>query len=163
MNPEELKLVVREKYGQIARQSLIQQEVSRCGGSSCCGEHEISMIGDEYSGIDGNLPDADLGLGCGLPIQYAGISDVVTKGILPENLKKDAEMYAGCVAGAIDMMDYQQFITQEGFVNVIIKKQKVIEIPDRVLNALLTSEESADYMNGRNGIFSMTISGYKPN
>ncbi|MFZ5430615.1 MAG: hypothetical protein ACOZDD_10320 [Bacteroidota bacterium] len=75
MKPEDLKLVVREEYGQIARQRTIQQEVSCCAGSSCCGYPEISMIGDEYAGIDGHLPEADLGLGCGLPTQFAGISE----------------------------------------------------------------------------------------
>lgn len=73
MNPDTLKLAVKEKYSQIANQSLINQESSCCGNGSCCGELEISMIGDEYAGVEGHVADADLGLGCGLPTQYAGI------------------------------------------------------------------------------------------
>ena len=264
----DLKLVVREKYGQIARQSLLQQEGSCCGGSSCCGDLEISMIGDEYTGVAGYNPEADLGLGCGLPTQYAGISegdhvldlgsgagndcfiarsivgdsgwvtgldftpdmidrarinnekmgytnvdfiqgdiesmplpddrfdvvvsncvlnlvpdkhrafaeimrvlkpgghfcvsDVVTKGDLPETLRKDAEMYAGCVAGAIDMQEYLQIIAQTGFENVVVHKQKVIEIPDRVLDSFLNPDEAASFREGKTGIFSITVSGQKP-
>lgn len=73
MNADSLKLAVKEKYSQIANQSLLNHETSCCGGSSCCSELEINMIGDEYEGVDGHVADADLGLGCGLPTQYAGI------------------------------------------------------------------------------------------
>ena len=73
MKAEDLKLVVQEKYGAIANQSVLfnQPKSSCCGTSGCCGELEISMIGDEYKNIEGYNPDADLGLGCGLPTQYA--------------------------------------------------------------------------------------------
>ena len=72
---KDLKLVVQEKYSEIAQQSLIQTQSSCCGSSSCCGELEFSMIGDEYTGVAGHHPDADLGLGCGLPTQFADISE----------------------------------------------------------------------------------------
>ncbi|KAB2829416.1 MAG: arsenite S-adenosylmethyltransferase, partial [Paludibacter sp.] len=61
MDPKNMKLVVQEKYGNIARGSLLN---SCCGsGSSCCDSLEYSMIGDEYSGIEGHINDADMGLG----------------------------------------------------------------------------------------------------
>lgn len=72
MDPKKLKLVVQEKYGNIARGSLI--ESSCCGsGSSCCDSLEFSMIGDEYSGVQGHVDEADMGLGCGIPTQFAAI------------------------------------------------------------------------------------------
>lgn len=74
MKAESLKMAVKEKYSLIANQSLLNQETSCCGSSSCCGELEINMIGDEYEGVEGHVADADLGLGCGLPTQYAGIN-----------------------------------------------------------------------------------------
>lgn len=74
MNPNDLKLVVQEKYGHIAQQSKLSEQSSCCGSSGCCGDLEISMIGDEYSNIEGHHADADLGLGCGLPTQFADIS-----------------------------------------------------------------------------------------
>ena len=73
MKPEDLKLVVKEKYGQIAQQSKIQVQSSCCASSGCCGELEFSMIGDEYQNIKGYNPDADLGLGCGIPTEFAQI------------------------------------------------------------------------------------------
>lgn len=75
MKAEDLKLVVKEKYGSIAGQSsLLEQQQGCCGPSACCGELEFSMIGDEYTGVAGYNPDADLGLGCGLPTEFAGIN-----------------------------------------------------------------------------------------
>lgn len=73
MKPEELKLIVQEKYGQIAQQSNKQGQSSCCGSSGCCGELEFSMIGDEYQNIEGYNSDADLGLGCGVPTEFARI------------------------------------------------------------------------------------------
>jgi arsenite methyltransferase len=73
MKANDLKLIVSEKYGEIARQSVLQNSDNCCGTSSCCGELEFSMIGDEYHDVDGYNPDADLGLGCGIPTQFASI------------------------------------------------------------------------------------------
>ncbi len=73
MKSEDLKLIVREKYAEIAKKSLVQVQYSCCGNSSCCDESDFSMIGDEYDGIKGHNPDADMGLGCGIPTQFANI------------------------------------------------------------------------------------------
>ncbi len=73
MKAEDLKGIVKEKYCSIASQSKLLQQQGCCGPSGCCGELEFSMIGDEYSGVAGYNPDADLGLGCGLPTEFAGI------------------------------------------------------------------------------------------
>jgi arsenite methyltransferase len=73
MNARDLKLVVKEKYGAIAKQSVLSNQSSCCGTSGCCGEFEFSMIGDEYLNIEGHNPDADMGLGCGIPTEFAQI------------------------------------------------------------------------------------------
>lgn len=70
----DLKKVVKEKYGEIAKAS----KGSGCCGpvNSCCGDSqtvEFTMIGDEYKNMDGYVADADLGLGCGIPTEHAGI------------------------------------------------------------------------------------------
>jgi ubiquinone/menaquinone biosynthesis C-methylase UbiE len=65
---------------------------------------------------------------------HFSISDVVLAGELPEALKKDAEMYAGCVAGAVQREEYLGFITKTGFVNLQIQKEKPIIIPDDILS-----------------------------
>lgn len=75
MKAEDLKLAVKEKYGEIANQSYQKEkgQSSCCGTSGCCGELEFTMIGDEYKNVKGYQPDADLGLGCGLPTQFADL------------------------------------------------------------------------------------------
>ncbi|MCW0484207.1 arsenite methyltransferase [Gaoshiqia sediminis] len=73
MKADELKLIVQEKYGEIANQGVLTSNSSCCGPSSCCGEFGFSMIGDDYQQVAGYAPEADLGLGCGLPTEYAGI------------------------------------------------------------------------------------------
>jgi ubiquinone/menaquinone biosynthesis C-methylase UbiE len=267
MNPNELKLVVQEKYSEIAKQSKLINQSSCCGSTSSCGDVDYTIFSDDYSGQAGYNPDADLGLGCGIPTNYAAIkkgdhvldlgsgagndcfvaraiagetgkvtgldftdamlekansnkqklgftnvefvkgdieemplpdnsydvvvsncvlnlvpdkirafsqimrvlksnghfcvSDVVIKGELPENLRKDAEMYAGCVSGAIDMDEYLGIINEIGFQNVTVHKQKEIAIPDDVLAKYLSKQEFEDFKNGETGIFSITVSGDK--
>mgnify|MGYP001247331577 CR=1 FL=1 len=72
---QELKDIVKEQYSKIALQSKEQNESSCCGStSSCCGENTTyTIMSDEYKGMPGYNPDADLGLGCGLPTQFAKI------------------------------------------------------------------------------------------
>ncbi|MDO8929969.1 MAG: arsenite methyltransferase, partial [Bacteroidota bacterium] len=89
------------------------------------------------------------------------VSDVVIKGELPEALQKDAEMYVGCVSGAIGINEYLQIIENKGFKNTIVHKQKVISIPDNVLENYLSKPEIESFKNGDTGIFSITVSGYK--
>lgn len=267
MNSKDLKLIVQEKYGQIAQQSLFQEQTFCCGTSGCCGELEFSMIGDEYTNVEGHIADADLGLGCGIPTQFAKIkegdtvldlgsgagndcfvtrsivgetgkvtgidftlamtekarannakpgytnvefilgdieemplydnqfdviisncvlnlvpdkqkafseiyrvlkpgghfcvSDVVIKGELPEKLQKDAEMYAGCVSGAIKMEEYLDIIKNAGFRNIEIYTQKEIQIPENVLSKHITESELLNFNNKQIGIYSITLSAEK--
>lgn len=269
MKATDLKLIVQEKYGQIAQNSSSEKKPCCCGtSSSCCTDLEFNMIGDEYKDVEGYNPDADLGLGCGIPTQFAAIkkgdsvldlgsgagndcfvaraivgetgkvtgldfteamvarakennnklgftnvrfvqgdiedmplqdnqfdvvvsncvlnlvpdktkafdnimrvlksgghfciSDVVIKGELPENLRKDAEMYVGCVSGAIGMEQYLSIIVEQGFKNITIHKENEIEIPENVLGKYLTKEEADKFKTGETGIFSITVSGTKP-
>jgi SAM-dependent methyltransferase len=262
---EEIKQVVKEKYGEIA---VKNQQGCGCG----CDSKSNKIVGytvmqDEYDHLEGYVADADLGLGCGVPTEYAGIkkgdtvidlgsgagndvfvarsivgdegkvigidftremigkamanklkvgyenvdfklgeieniplengtvdvvisncvlnlvpdkhkafseinrilkpgahfcvSDIVLKGELPSGLKKSAEMYAGCVAGALQQEEYLGIIKQTGFVNVEIKKTKVIELPDEVLRNYLNDTEIEDFRMNKVGIFSITVVGFK--
>ena len=96
------------------------------------------------------------------PGGHFSISDVVLVGDLPEALRKDAEMYAGCVAGAIQKEDYLKYIREAGFKDIIVQKEKTITIPDDILEKYLTSEEIAEFKNGETGIFSITVYAEKP-
>jgi len=85
----------------------------------------------------------------------------VTKGQLPEKLQKDAEMYAGCVSGAININEYVDIIRKQGFQNIEIYKQKEIVIPVEILKEYLTDKEILQFETKEIGIFSITISGEK--
>ncbi len=267
---QELKVIVQEKYSQIAEQSKTQNETSCCGVSCGCGIDTVdyAVMADDYSNLAGYNPNADLGLGCGLPTQFAhikkgdvvvdlgsgagndcfvaraetgetgkvigidftptmldkakqnaqklgytniefvqgdieniplpdqtadvvvsncvfnlvpdkakaftetyrilkkgghfSISDIVIEGNLPENLQKDAEMYAGCVSGAIQKNDYLKIIQQNGFSNITINKEKEIILPDDILSNYLSAEQIAAFKNSGTGIFSITVFGEKP-
>lgn len=93
---------------------------------------------------------------------HFSISDVVLVGDLPEALQKDAEMYAGCVAGAIQKSKYLELIFNNGFVNVTIQKEKAIVIPDDILKNYLNEAEMKDFKSGKSGIFSITVYAEKP-
>ena len=91
------------------------------------------------------------------PGGHFSISDVVLIGNLPEALRQDAEMYAGCVAGAIQKEVYLELINANGFSNVTIQKQKPINIPDDILKNYLNEEELTSFKTGNTGIFSITV------
>jgi len=266
-NADELKRLVREKYSEIAQQSKSVNEKSCCGAGDC-GTVDYTIFSDDYSGLEGYNPDADLGLGCGLPTEYAqikagdtvvdlgsgagndcfvarsiagesgkvigidmtqamidkaranaaklgfknvefrlgeiedipmgsnladvvvsncvlnlvpnksqafseiyrilkpgghfSISDVVIEGELPVSLKADAEMYAGCVAGAIQMEEYLGIIGKTGFEEITVQKKKTIQLPDAILLQYLNEEELEAYRQGSIGIYSITVFGRKP-
>lgn len=266
---EKLKEVVKEKYGAIASQSKTQNASSCCGATACCGGDEMySIMADEYSNLEGYNPDADLGLGCGLPTEFAkmkegdtvvdlgsgagndafiarkvvgvagkvigidftpemvqkarnnaeklgfnniefrqgdiedmpltsnkadvvvsncvlnlvpnkhkvfseiyrvlkpgghfSISDIVLEGSLPEKWKQVAELYAGCIAGAIQKEEYLGIINEAGFANVVLQKEKDITLPDEVLANYLSEEEIAQYKAGKSKIRSITVFAQKP-
>ena len=93
---------------------------------------------------------------------HFSISDIVLIGELPDALRKDAEMYAGCAAGAIQKDDYLGFIEQQGFENITIQKEKTITIPSDILEKYLTTEQMDSFQNGSTGIFSITVFAEKP-
>lgn len=267
MKAEDLKLVVKEKYGEIASQSKSQNQSSCCGSTGSCDNMDYTVFSDDYTKLVGYNPDADLGLGCGLPTQHAGIkegnhvldlgsgagndcfvartivgekgyvtgidftdamlekanrnlektgfknidfvkgdieemplnentfdvvisncvlnlvpdkekafseifrvlkpgghfciSDVVLTGKLPEKLQEEAEMYAGCVSGAILKEDYLALIKEQGFTGIEVKKEKEIEIPNSILLNYMSIDELNNFKQEKVGIYSITVNGIK--
>ncbi|MBK7010972.1 MAG: arsenite methyltransferase [Saprospiraceae bacterium] len=264
---EQLKEIVRQKYSEIALQDKADNQASCCG-SGCCSTEVYNIMTDDYAGMEGYNAEADLGLGCGLPTQFAqikkgdtvvdlgsgagndcfvaraetgdagkvigidftpamidkaranaeklgynnvefrqgdiekmpitsnvadvivsncvlnlvpnknnvfkeifrvlkpgghfSISDVVLVGELPESLRKDAEMYAGCVSGAIQKQEYLQLIKDNGFEGMVVQKEKAIHVPDDILSQYLNAEQLTAFRNGNTGIFSITVFAQKP-
>ena len=264
---EQLKELVKQKYSEIALQNKETNESSCCGASACSTE-VYNIMNEDYSSLEGYTSDADLGLGCGLPTQFArikkgdvvidlgsgagndafiarseagetgkvigidftpamiekarlnaeklayhnvefrqgdienmpvsanvadvivsncvlnlvpdkagvfadiyrvlkpgghfSISDVVLVGDLPEALRSAAEMYAGCVSGAIQKDAYLELIQNSGFKNIMVQKEKAIVIPDDILKDYLNEKQIADFRSGETGIFSVTVYAEKP-
>jgi arsenite methyltransferase len=265
---EDIKKIVKEKYSEIAKQTKEQNAPSCCGATSCGSVVDYSVFSESYDKLDGYNPAADLGLGCGLPTEYAGIqpgnsvldlgsgagndcfvaralvgetgyvagidfteamiekarensrtlgytnvdfiqgdiedipvrfgvvdvvisncvlnlvpdkqkafseiyrvlkqgghfciSDVVLQGELPVGVKEDATMYAGCVSGALPREEYISIIEEAGFINVQVNKEKKIDLPDELLLLYMSAEELDKFKNGETGIFSITVTGKKP-
>lgn len=265
---EQLKQIVKEKYSEIANQSKGQNETSCCGATCGCSTIDAAIMAEDYATLEGYVKDADLGLGCGLPTEYAfikegdtvvdlgsgagndcfvarsltgptgkvigvdftekmvekartnaeklklnnvefrfgdienipitsnvadvvlsncvmnlvpdkkkafsntfrilkegghfSISDIVIVGNLPSSLKQSAEMYAGCVSGAIQKEEYLDTIKLVGFTNIKIQKEKKIELPLEILVNYLSEAEIESYQKGSLGIYSITVYAEKP-
>jgi len=116
---EEIRALVREKYGAIARKE------ASCCGSSCDGSSVaggIDMIGDAYKAVEGYLAEADLGLGCGLPTKHAGIR------------QRDTVLDLGAGAG-LDAFVARRLVGEEGRV------YGVDMTPDMVAKARANTEK----------------------
>lgn len=265
---QELKELVRKKYSEIALQDKDRNAASCCGANTCCSTDVYNIMSDDYTQLEGYTADADLGLGCGLPTEFAhikpgdvvldlgsgagndcfiarahtgetgkvigidfteamiakarsnaaklglhnvefrlgdieqmpvgagvadvvvsncvlnlvpnksnvvkeifrvlkikghfSISDIVLVGALPQNLQNAAEMYAGCVSGAIQKEEYLQIIKDAGFEDITLQKEKAIFIPDDILMQYMTAEEIAAFRKSGTGIYSITVYGRKP-
>jgi arsenite methyltransferase len=96
------------------------------------------------------------------PGGHFSISDIVLEGELPGKWKEVAELYAGCVSGAIQKSDYMNIISEAGFTEISIQKEKNIVIPDEILLGYLNSDEINDYKNGSTKIESITVFATKP-
>lgn len=261
---EELKHIVKEKYSEIVEKAATKK---KCGCGCSSKEEDFKVFADDYSRLEGYLPDADLNLGCGLPTQYAkiekgdtvvdlgsgagndcfvaraltgntgrvigldftekmverarlnahkmgytnvefrlgeiedmpisgdtadvvvsncvmnlvpskekafletwrilkpgghfSISDIVLRGDLPDGLREDAAMYAGCVSGAIDIQEYLDILRNTGFKNIKVQREQENELPEEVCLKYFTKEEWEKYRNSGSGIFSITVYGEK--
>jgi ubiquinone/menaquinone biosynthesis C-methylase UbiE len=264
---DQIKDVVKQKYSEIA---LLDKDTnqSSCCGSGCCSTEGYSIMSDDYSQLEGYNPDADLGLGCGLPTQFAkikkgdvvidlgsgagndafiarhetgetgkvigidftpamierarknaevrgyhnvefrqgdieqmpvtantadvivsncvlnlvpnkdgvikdiyrvlkpgghfSISDIVLEGDLPKEIREAAEMYAGCISGAIQKQVYLDLIASNGFENITVQKDKPIIVPDDILSQYLSPEQLKAFKQSGTGISSITVYAEKP-
>jgi hypothetical protein len=95
------------------------------------------------------------------PGGHFSISDIVLEGELPSKWKEVAELYAGCVSGAIQKQVYLELIEAAGFTNVVLQKDKPIFIPEEILASHLTPDEIEAYKNGNTKIVSITVYGEK--
>ncbi len=264
---QELKDIVKQKYSEIALQDK-ETNMSSCCGSGCCSTEVYNIMSDDYTKLEGYNADADLGLGCGLPTEFAqiktgntvidlgsgagndcfvaraitgesgkvigvdfteamiekarnnaeklgfnnvefrygdiekmpitaniadvvvsncvlnlvpnksgvfkeiyrvlkpgghfSISDVVLVGQLPEDMLHAAEMYAGCISGAVQKAEYLDLVVRAGFKDISVQKEKAIAVPDDILSEYLSAEGMRSFKESNTGIYSITVFAKKP-
>ncbi len=96
------------------------------------------------------------------PGGHFSISDIVLEGNLPASLQEAAEMYAGCVSGAIQKTVYLELIESTGFTNITLQKEKAVYLPDDILRNYISEEEILAFRNSGMGIYSITVYAEKP-
>jgi ubiquinone/menaquinone biosynthesis C-methylase UbiE len=96
------------------------------------------------------------------PGGHFSISDIVLEGILPTQIQEAAEMYAGCVSGAIQKENYLELIHNSGFKNIVIQKDKNIIIPEDILKNYLSADQMEEFKKSGTGIKSITVYAEKP-
>jgi ubiquinone/menaquinone biosynthesis C-methylase UbiE len=96
------------------------------------------------------------------PGGHFSISDIVIEGNLPDKWKQVAELYAGCVSGAIPKTEYLSIIKEAGFDSITLQKEKNIDLPDELLAEYFSPQEINEYRNSGARITSITVYGKKP-
>ncbi len=89
------------------------------------------------------------------------VSDIVTRGDIPPALRRSAELYAGCVAGALDEADYLAGLQAAGFVDVDVRRRREIVIPDEAVAGVVPAAELAVLRSAGAGVWSVTVFGRK--
>ena len=96
------------------------------------------------------------------PGGHFSVSDVVASGELPQSIKSGAELYAGCVSGAIEKSEYLGIIEDTGFVNLKIQKERVIEIPDEIYLKFISNDELKKFKESGVNLVSINVYADKP-
>ena len=96
------------------------------------------------------------------PGGHFSISDIVIEGELPASIKSAAEMYAGCVSGAIQKDEYLGLIEANGFTNLTLQKERAIDVPDDILKRYLGDGPLKAFRESGTGIYSITVYAEKP-
>lgn len=93
---------------------------------------------------------------------HFSVSDIVASGELPDSIKSGAELYAGCVSGAIKKEEYLDIIQKTGFENIRIQKERVIAIPDDIYLKFITEEELKKFKESGVNLISINVYADKP-
>jgi SAM-dependent methyltransferase len=148
---ERLKEIVRKKYNQIALQSKEQNQSSCCGSTGCCNDMDYTIMSDDYTELKGYNKDADLGLGCGLPTEFAEIKEGDTVIDLGSGAGNDAfvarsivgesgQVYGLDFAGAM-LTKARKNAKKLGFINVEFLKGDIEDMPfkDEIADVMVSN------------------------
>ncbi len=125
---KKLKTLVRDKYSEIAEKSEIGEAAGCCGPSDCCDPGTVEQAGDgiyfdimaeSYEGLEGYQPDADLSLGCGIPIEFAGLKPGQSVLDLGSGAGNDIFVARSVVGetGRLTGLDFSEAMTRKARVN----------------------------------------------
>lgn len=138
IHKKDIKEVVKEKYSKIALQTKAENETSCCGAGGCC-DVDYTIFSENYEKLDGYNPDADLGLGCGIPTQFAQINKGDTVLDLGSGAGNDCFVARAIVGetGNVLGLDFSDAMLEKakenarklGFTNVEFVKGDIEEMP----------------------------------
>lgn len=96
------------------------------------------------------------------PGGHFSVSDIVSSGELPASIKSGAELYAGCVSGAIKKEEYIDIIRKTGFCDIKVQKERVIEIPDEIYLKFISKDELKEFKESGVNLISINVYAEKP-
>ena len=96
------------------------------------------------------------------PGGHFSVSDIALKKTLPEKLREQAELYVGCISGAILMDKYLDHISAAGFQNIEVLQERTVDLPYDLLAKYLSEQELAEFKDKDSGVFSITVYAEKP-
>ena len=88
---------------------------------------------------------------------HFSISDIVYQGVMPKEIFEAAEMYAGCIGGAVEKGEYLATIKAAGFKNIQIKKERLIELSDELLLQHTDQATLKEFRDSNSGVYSITV------
>jgi arsenite methyltransferase len=96
------------------------------------------------------------------PGGHFSVSDIVTTGELPQSIKSGAELYAGCVGGAIKQSEYLQMIKEAGFINIKIQKERIINVPEEIYMQFISKDDFEKFKASGINLVSINVYAEKP-
>ena len=91
------------------------------------------------------------------PNGHFNMSDIVLLGDLPKGIKEAAQLYAGCISGALEKEAYLKVIKDAGFKNITITKERAIDVPDHVFLQYVSPAELEEFKSSSNAIISLGV------
>ena len=96
------------------------------------------------------------------PGGHFSVSDIVATGELPQSIKSGAELYAGCVSGAINKNEYLGLIEKTGFKNIKLQKERIINVPDEILLKFISEDDLNSFKASGVNLVSINVYADKP-
>ena len=96
------------------------------------------------------------------PGGHFAISDIVILGKIPPAVREVAELYAGCVSGALPQEEYLDIVRKTGFENIGLAKDRPIQLSDELLLEYISPEVLRAFRQSGAQLKSITVVGEKP-